>query len=147
VVNWLTPGAIVLVTVPADMRLWSAHDIGLLHRRRYDRAMLERTWAGLPVQVMALTHFCARLYPFARLRSAFRRVVPRRTQTNGWSMRVPAGPINRVLKRTFEGESRVLCNLAGGRSRQGYSYGVSLMALLRRVDDDASRSSVGGGRG
>lgn len=34
----LRPGATVLITVPADMRLWSAHDVAVGHTRRYDRA-------------------------------------------------------------------------------------------------------------
>ncbi|HEX2084319.1 MAG TPA: class I SAM-dependent methyltransferase [Solirubrobacteraceae bacterium] len=34
------PGALLLVTVPAHPRLWSAHDEALHHRRRYRRAEL-----------------------------------------------------------------------------------------------------------
>jgi SAM-dependent methyltransferase len=36
----LRPGGTLLVTVPADMRLWSAHDVASHHFRRYDRAGL-----------------------------------------------------------------------------------------------------------
>lgn len=37
------PGALLLVTVPAHPRLWSAHDVELHHRRRYRRReLLER---------------------------------------------------------------------------------------------------------
>jgi SAM-dependent methyltransferase len=36
----LKPGAIALIAVPADMRLWSAHDAAVGHVRRYDRAGL-----------------------------------------------------------------------------------------------------------
>jgi SAM-dependent methyltransferase len=39
----LRPGGALLVTVPADMRLWSAHDEAVSHVRRYDRAGLVRT--------------------------------------------------------------------------------------------------------
>ncbi|MGC4001909.1 MAG: hypothetical protein QM811_01660 [Pirellulales bacterium] len=34
----LRPGAICLLTVPADMALWSPHDVAFGHYRRYDRA-------------------------------------------------------------------------------------------------------------
>lgn len=136
----LSPGAFLLITVPADMRLWSAHDEGLLHFRRYDEGMLRQTWAGLPVQPVAVTHFCARLYPLARLGRAFaqaRRVaLPWRDQSDGWAMRVPPAPLNRVFERTFQGESRILCDLLHGRRHAGYSFGVSLLAVLRRLDDD-----------
>ncbi|SCL34501.1 Methyltransferase domain-containing protein [Micromonospora nigra] len=42
----LRPGGVALVTVPADMRLWSAHDEAVHHVRRYDRAGLTRVVAG-----------------------------------------------------------------------------------------------------
>jgi SAM-dependent methyltransferase len=47
----LRPGGTLLVTVPCDMRLWSAHDVASDHFRRYDRDGLIRviTEAGLSV--------------------------------------------------------------------------------------------------
>jgi SAM-dependent methyltransferase len=47
----LRPGGTLLVTVPCDMRLWSAHDVAGHHFRRYDRAGLTRaiSKAGLVV--------------------------------------------------------------------------------------------------
>ncbi|MFG2059236.1 class I SAM-dependent methyltransferase [Micromonospora sp. NPDC048930] len=36
----LQPGGTALIAVPADMRLWSAHDVAVRHVRRYDRAGL-----------------------------------------------------------------------------------------------------------
>jgi SAM-dependent methyltransferase len=36
----LRPGGTALIAVPADMRLWSAHDAAVGHVRRYDRAGL-----------------------------------------------------------------------------------------------------------
>jgi SAM-dependent methyltransferase len=36
----LRPGGTVLIAVPADMKLWSAHDEAVGHVRRYDRAGL-----------------------------------------------------------------------------------------------------------
>ncbi|MCA2217896.1 class I SAM-dependent methyltransferase [Jidongwangia harbinensis] len=47
----LRPGGTLLVTVPADMRLWSAHDVAAYHFRRYDRDGLTRvlTKAGLQI--------------------------------------------------------------------------------------------------
>ncbi len=142
----LQPGAIMLVTVPADMRLWSAHDEGLLHFRRYNPSMLRTLWRGLPLEPIATTHFCTRLYPLARFGRSIARLrnhvlSPR----DEWDMRVPAGPINRMLERTFEGESRTLVDFVKGRRRSGYSYGVSMLALLRRTDDTPARQRNGHG--
>ena len=46
----LRPGGTLLVTVPCDMRLWSAHDVAGHHFRRYDRDGLRRViGAGLQI--------------------------------------------------------------------------------------------------
>jgi len=47
----LRPGGTLLVTVPCDMRLWSAHDVASHHFRRYDREGLQQviTKAGLEI--------------------------------------------------------------------------------------------------
>ncbi len=131
----LRPGAFMLVTVPADMRLWSPHDEGVLHHRRYDLAMLRRLWVGLPVQAVATTHFCSRLYPVARLARSLGRWRGRFLSSQGdWDMAVPPAPVNRIMERVFEGESRRLVDLVSRRSTKGYGHGVSLMALLRRTE-------------
>ena len=48
----LRPGGTAIFTVPADMRLWSSHDVAVDHYRRYDRdefrLLLER--AGFVIQ-------------------------------------------------------------------------------------------------
>jgi SAM-dependent methyltransferase len=50
----LSPGGTALIAVPADMRLWSAHDVAVGHVRRYDRESLRRilTDAGLVIDDM-----------------------------------------------------------------------------------------------
>jgi hypothetical protein len=55
-------GALVLITVPADMRLWSTHDETLLHYRRYDIGRLRAIREDLPVNVRLLCYFNSRLY-------------------------------------------------------------------------------------
>jgi hypothetical protein len=48
----LRPGGTAIFTVPADMKLWSSHDVAVDHFRRYDRdefrLLLER--AGFVIQ-------------------------------------------------------------------------------------------------
>jgi SAM-dependent methyltransferase len=135
-VKALRPGAFMLVTVPADMRLWSRHDEGLLHFRRYDEAMFRTLWRGLPVETLAVTHFCSRLYPVARVGRTLGRWRDRMLPASReWNMRVPPGPVNALMERAFEGESRMVCDLVRGRRHAGYSRGVSLLAVLRRTND------------
>ena len=64
-----TPDALLLVTVPAHARLWSAHDDALHHRRRYSRAeLLARTRdAGWDVAVETWWN-CTLLPPIAAAR-------------------------------------------------------------------------------
>jgi ubiquinone/menaquinone biosynthesis C-methylase UbiE len=50
----LSPRGTALIAVPADMRLWGAHDVAVGHVRRYDRESLRRvlTDAGLVIEDM-----------------------------------------------------------------------------------------------
>lgn len=136
IVQAMPAGAILLITVPADMRLWSAHDEGLLHYRRYDESMMLRLCSGLPLELIAMTHFCSRLYPLARLSRSLGRVRDRLLPPrDAWDMRVPASPLNRVMERVFEGESSRLVEFVRGRRREGFRHGVSLLAMLRRTSE------------
>jgi len=135
------PGALILITVPADMKLWSSHDVGLSHYRRYDPGMLQKAWAGLPVELVAMTHFCSRLYPLARLQRGLGMVREKLSSKRRWDMKVPARPMNRLLERTFAGESSVVVETVRRCRNQGYQRGVSLMAVLKRTAETT------GGRG
>jgi SAM-dependent methyltransferase len=131
VVAGARPGAHLLLTVPADMALWSAHDESLGHFRRYDRAGLAALWRGLPVTERLLSYYNARLYPLARAARAWSRLRGRAWGRAGTDVgRVP-GPANRLMEAVFAGESARLTAAFDGGGR-GYARGVSLIALLRR---------------
>jgi SAM-dependent methyltransferase len=126
------PGTHFLITVPADASLWSPHDVRHGHYRRYDRDQLERAWRDLPVRPRLVSYFNTRLYPLIKL---VRTVGRRRGTTYGASgtdLRLPPSPANRVLERVFRGECCVLRDLLRGKRRAGYSFGVSLIAVLRQ---------------
>jgi len=127
-----SPGAEFLITVPADMSIWNEQDIRLGHYRRYDRRRLERLWEGLPVSVKLLSHYNARLYPIVRLIRAIGRATNRTWGDAGTDVNRRTGPMNRLLRRIFAGEQRILLELLEGRRSIGYSRGVSLIAVLRR---------------
>jgi SAM-dependent methyltransferase len=126
------PGAYLLLTVPADMRLWSPHDVSFGHYRRYDFQRFTRVWAGLPLTPLLVSYFNARLYPVARLIRMANRWRGRAAGTAGTDFRLEARPVNRLLQGVFAGESRVLVDLLEGRRAGGFPYGISLIALLRR---------------
>lgn len=125
------PGAHVLVTVPADVALWSPHDVAFAHFRRYDRARLTALWEGLPVSVRLLSHFNSRLYPAIRAARFVSQLYGRGAGMAGTDVTLPPPPINALLRRAFEGEGRALESMIDGR-RRSFRRGVSLIALLRR---------------
>jgi SAM-dependent methyltransferase len=125
-------GTHFLVTVPADPSLWSPHDERHGHYRRYDRKSFERLWRDLPVAPLLVSHFNTRLYPLVRLVRTVNRRRGRTRGRNGTDLVLPPSFVNRALERVFRGESRVLTELLHGKRRRGHSFGISLMAVLRR---------------
>ncbi len=127
----LSPGAHVLITVPADPSLWSEHDESFGHFRRYDDERLRATWRGLAVEERLLSPYNARLYPVikaVRAMSQFRRAASGRSSTD---FTLPIGPINRWLERLFAGEATAL-EKSLDRGARAHARGASLVAVLRR---------------
>jgi SAM-dependent methyltransferase len=112
----LRPGGLLFIAVPADMRLWSAHDEAVGHVRRYDRAGLSEVVADAGFEVLEVKSWNVLLRPLV----SFRR--RRATESDLGEIR----PItNWVLGRVIALE-RFLPFLHG----QG---GVSLILRARRV--------------
>jgi SAM-dependent methyltransferase len=127
------PGAYILLTVPADMSLWTEHDRSFGHFRRYDLPRLKMTWDGLPVDELMLSYYNCTLYPAVKIFRTMSRLAGRAGGDAGTDFWVPPAIVNDTLRAIFARESRTLTNvLAGGRPR--LSRGVSLIALLRRGD-------------
>lgn len=126
------PGCYVLVTVPADMSLWSRHDESHGHFRRYDRERLARVSRGLPVSVLLESHYNTRLYPLVKMARIWNRLRGRTTGPADTDVKLPPRLVNRVLARIFAGEGRVLRQVLSQRRGHGYEYGVSLVTLLRK---------------
>lgn len=64
----LRPGGTFLVAVPADMRLWSAHDEAVDHVRRYERDELVRLLEGAGFRLEDVRSWNVLLRPVAALR-------------------------------------------------------------------------------
>jgi 2-polyprenyl-3-methyl-5-hydroxy-6-metoxy-1,4-benzoquinol methylase len=137
--RWLTsnmrPGAHLLLTVPADPRLWSPHDEAYGHHRRYTKETLSAVWAGEPVRVRLLAPFNRLLYPAARVARA---AASRRG--SGWGsdetdLALPWAPLNWVLEKIFLAEvPRIRRTLESGTVTIP-GNGVSLMAVLQKDGD------------
>lgn len=126
-----SPGAHMLITVPADVSLWSEHDISFGHYRRYDRSRLAALWHGLPVTARLISHFNARLYPLVKIARTISARLGRASGIANTDLRLPPRPVNAMLEHIFAGEFRRLLQTLDTES-PGYRRGVSLVALLRR---------------
>lgn len=104
----LRPGSRLVLAVPADMSLWSAHDVAVDHKRRYSRESLARVVAGAGFTIEDLWSWNVLLKPLVRLR--------RRTSTGSDLEHVPA-PLNAALGAVIRAEQ----HLPSVRSRGGVS--------------------------
>ena len=108
----LQPGAYLLITVPADMRLWTGHDESFGHYRRYDARRFAKIWDELPIEPLLVSHFNRRLYPLIKGVRAVNRL--RADPTVSLASREPTSRFRRglstgCLENIFAGEARVLC--------------------------------------
>jgi SAM-dependent methyltransferase len=132
VVARMKPGASLILTVPADMRLWSPHDERMGHFRRYDVPMLERAVDRLPLERLFTSHFMSRLYPIVRVVRVFSRLRGRAVGVSGIDLSQPPRPANAILTRVFAGEIHRLLGAIRGEARP-YARGVSLIGAFRRA--------------
>jgi SAM-dependent methyltransferase len=137
----MSPGARLLVTVPAHPGLWSQHDVSLGHFRRYLPDTLRAVWAGQPVEEEFLSFFNSRLFPLARAERVATRLRGTTRGAHQTDLTLPPGPINRLLARVFSGEAGRLLRAYGGRGR-AFRNGLSMLAVLRRVDVTDSKATA-----
>lgn len=130
------PGAHFLITVPADLSLWSKHDEVFGHYRRYDREQLAGVWAGLDVECRLLSYFNTRLCPIVRMIRSRKRRREARSDAHESDLKIPPAPLNAMLRAVFAGEARRLVRALRDRRTPPYSQGVSLIAILRRGEGE-----------
>jgi SAM-dependent methyltransferase len=137
----MRPGAFLLVTVPADPELWSQHDESFGHFRRYLPATLRDVWSDLPVSEIGIAAFNTRLYGVIKAVRFVNRKLKRTSGAAGTDFAMPMRPVNALLTRLLAGESRRLVAGLKSGSWRGPARGVSLVAVLRRVEGTVTRRS------
>ena len=111
---------------------------------RYDLARFARVWDDLPVTPRLVSAFNSRLYPIVKGVRRLSRLRGESLGAAGTDFRVPMGPVNGLLRRTFAGEAGVLINVLGGSREQGFARGVSLIAVLTaRIGADRTAGQAG----
>lgn len=115
----LKPGGKILLTVPANPWMWSAHDVAHHHHRRYTRAGLERVARSAGLKVGLLSHFNTLLFPVAAIARLIGKVMGKTTSDD----QMPPALANAVLTRIFGLERHLV-------GRVPMPAGVSLVAIL-----------------
>jgi SAM-dependent methyltransferase len=117
----LKPGGALLMTVPANAWMWSAHDSAHHHYRRYSKKQLKRLFLMSGLEVQLLTYFNTLLFPPI----ALARLVGKLTRRESADDRLPAAPANWLLEKLFGIERGLL-------GRLPMPFGVSIVAVVRR---------------
>lgn len=136
-VGKMSPGATLLLTVPARPDLWSQWDVALGHHRRYERATLLACVAGLPLAVHETSYLFPEMLPLGLARARRRSVGPAPGSHPGGTTPDPGdddaefphlpGPVNDLL--TFAGSASIAL-----RRRWPTGTSLFLAATVRRHD-------------
>ena len=117
----LKPGGALLLTVPANPWMWSAHDAAHHHHRRYRKGQIETLARNAGYEIELLSPFNSLLFPPI----AAVRLVGKLTGKDDSDDAMPGDLINKTLDAIF-GVERALIG------RVPMPFGVSLVAVLRR---------------
>lgn len=100
-----SPGALVAITVPAFMSMWSGHDVFLEHYRRYRLPQVVELAQNETLEVRASRYLYGSLFPAVWLQRKLRRNDGSKSE-----MRQPANFVNGALQHLFGTEHRVPWN-------------------------------------
>lgn len=117
----LKPGGALLLTVPANPWMWSAHDVAHHHHRRYRKAEIERLARGAGFEIELLSPFNSLLFPPI----AAVRLAGRLTGKDDSDDAMPGAFVNKSLDTVFGLEKSLI-------GRVPMPFGVSLVGVLRR---------------
>jgi SAM-dependent methyltransferase len=121
----LKTGAPFIAGLPAYPWLWSAHDVAVGHKRRYDASELRKKLEAAGFQIERVTYANATLLPLI----AAVRLLGRQTKQKEATVHSDLVPlprlINAVLTALFVAEMRVV-------SRVSVPFGVTVIAVARK---------------
>lgn len=121
IIGLLKPGGKLLVTVPGNPWMWSAHDVAHHHHRRYRKSQLRRLAEDAGFAVQLLSPFNTLLFPAV----AAARIAGKLTGRESADDSLPSKPVNAVLRSVFSLERSLV-------GRVPLPFGVSLVAVFRR---------------
>jgi SAM-dependent methyltransferase len=135
ILDHIPSGAFLLVTVPADMRLWSEHDVTFEHYRRYDLDGLRSVFKGVSIRWHLLSYFCTHTYPLVRAIRTLRGAGGISRRTGASDLYMPVKPLNWLLTQVFAAEGNSLVKQFDARNHKpAYSFGSSLITVVEKID-------------
>ena len=117
----LKPGAALLLTVPANPWMWSAHDAAHHHHRRYRKREIAALAREAGYDIELLSPFNSLLFPPI----AAVRLIGRLRGDESSDDAMPGALVNKTLEAVFGLERELI-------GRVPMPFGVSLVAVLRR---------------
>ena len=115
----LKPGGKILLTVPANPWMWSAHDRAHHHHRRYTKAGLAQVAQNAGLKIDLISPFNSLLFPVAAAARLVGKLMGKSTSDD----QMPSAPVNAVLTRIFGLERHLV-------GRLPLPAGVSIVAIL-----------------
>jgi SAM-dependent methyltransferase len=115
----LAPGGRILITVPANRWMWSAHDVAHHHKRRYAKRELAMLFDKAGLKTELLSHFNTLLFPLAAAVRLAGKVAGKSSSDDA----MPPAPLNKVFDAIFGMERHLV-------GRVPMPFGVSLVAVL-----------------
>ena len=122
----LKPGGALLLTVPINPWMWSAHDVAHHHHRRYRKREIAALATDSGFEIELLSPFNSLLFPLIAGARAWGRL---RGHDSADDV-MPPKPLNAALDRIFGLEAALI-------GRLPFPFGVSLVAVLRRPSANA----------
>jgi SAM-dependent methyltransferase len=117
----LRPGAALLLTVPINPWMWTAHDVAHHHHRRYRKQEIRKLAEESGFAIDLLSPFNSLLFPPI----AAVRLAGKLTGKDDSDDAMPSAPVNKILDTVFGLERSLI-------GRVPMPFGVSLVAVLRR---------------
>lgn len=120
----LKPGGALILTVPANQWMWSAHDVAHHHHRRYSKSRLAKLFERTGYAVQLHSHFNTLLFPLVAAARIAGKLIGRESADDS----LPSAPVNAALNWIFGLEASLI-------GRIPTPFGVSLVAIVRRPAD------------
>lgn len=117
----LKPGGFLLLTIPANPWMWSAHDVAHHHHRRYRKQEIRELLKSAGYSLQLLSYFNTLLFPLI----AAARIMNKFSGREGSDEQIPREPVNSILRSVFSCERRLV-------GRIPLPFGVSLVAIARK---------------